>query len=73
MKEYVKGLPELPFEFYDYKTEFVNSKDKKATLQKLYKDWNPKALSFWLCDYIPGEPKESEKVHFASNILNGFM
>lgn len=72
-KQWEQSLPELPFDFYDFKTEFVNSKDKKAVLKKLYDDWNPKNLSFWHVQYQLGEPKEGEKLHFASNLLNGFL
>lgn len=39
----------------------------------MYKDWNEKHLSFWHCQYVLGEPKEGEKLHFASNLLNGFL
>ena len=32
VKAWEESLPELSFNFFDFKTEFVNSKDKKATL-----------------------------------------
>ena len=43
--------PELNFNFYDFKTEFVNSKDKSATLQSLYQKWEPEGLSIWYLQY----------------------
>lgn len=43
--------PELKFNFYDFKTEFVNSKDKSATLQSLYQKWEPEGLSIWYLQY----------------------
>jgi len=51
-KAWSQGLKELKFDFYDFKTEFVNSKDKKAVLEDLWKNkWDDKALSFWYVHY----------------------
>jgi hypothetical protein len=48
-----QGLPETKFDFYDYKTLFVNAKSKKEALEKLWgpEMWEDKALSFWLIQY----------------------
>ena len=73
-KKWAKNLPELKFEFYDFKTEFVNSKDKKAVLNDLWKNkWDDKALSFWHVHYQKYDKSEGEKQHVVNNMLNGFM
>jgi len=52
--------PELKFAFYDFKTELCNSKDMKATLEKLYSTemWDDKGLSIWLLQYEKFNEKE---------------
>ena len=66
-------LPELKFNFYDFKTEFVNSKDKAATLQSLYKKWEPEGLSIWYLQYQKFDASEGTQLHIVNNLLNGFM
>jgi hypothetical protein len=58
--------------FYDYKTEFVNSKDKAATLQKLFGLWDEQALSFWIVKYEK-VGKEGQVLHTTNNLMNGFL
>jgi len=49
MKNWINNLPELKLNFYDFKTELVNSKDKAATLMDLMTNrWEEKGLGFWL-------------------------
>lgn len=52
-KAWESSLVETKFNFYDFKTEYANSKDKKATLKKLFSTemWDDKALSVWLIHY----------------------
>ena len=52
-KNWENSLPTLKFDFYDYKTLYVNSADKMESLKKLWSPeyWDDKALSFWLIQY----------------------
>lgn len=74
VKAWATSLPELKFDFYDFKTEFVNAKDKKAVLQDLWKNkWDDKALSFWHVHYQKYDASEGAQLHKVNNLLNGFM
>ena len=57
------------------KTLFVNAKDKKEALEKLYSSeyWDEKHLSFWKLEYEKASAKEGEKLHVNNNMLNGFI
>jgi hypothetical protein len=44
-------LPALSFDFYDFKTLFVNAQSKQEVLEKLKGDWDEKALGFWYIQY----------------------
>ena len=57
---------------YDYKTKFVNSPDKTATLRELWAAWEPEAFSLWFVHYdkLDGECVEE---HVTNNMMNGFM
>ena len=50
-KAWVANLPELSFSFYDFKTELVNAPDKTVVLENLFKTFDDKGLSIWLCQY----------------------
>ena len=63
----------MKFNFYDFKTEFVNSKDKSATLQDLYSKWEPEGLSIWYLQYQKFNASEGAQLHIVNNLLNGFM
>lgn len=63
----------MKFNFYDFKTLFVNAKSKQEALDKLYADWDDKALGFWQIQYEKYDKSEGEKLHFANNLLNGFI
>ena len=73
--DWEKSLVATKFDFYDYKTLFVNAKDKKEALEKLWSDecWDDKALSFWKLEYEKASAKEGEKLHVNNNMLNGFI
>lgn len=74
VKVWVKTLPELSFNFYDFKTEFVNAPDKKKVLEDLWKNkWNDDALAFWLVQYEKYDASEGAQLHRVNNLLNGFM
>jgi hypothetical protein len=47
----VAAFKDLRFDFYDFKTLYVNAKDKQEVLNTLYNPethWDDEALSFWL-------------------------
>jgi hypothetical protein len=68
-------LPALKFDFYDYKTLFVNAPSKKEALEKLCAPdmWDDNALAFWLIQYQKYDKSEGEKTHICNNMLNGFI
>lgn len=73
-KKWEASLPDTKFNFYDFKTEYSNAKDKKAVLKKLFTElWDDKALSVWLIHYQKYDESEGAKVHTCSNMLNGFI
>jgi len=65
-------LPPCPFDLYAYKTKFVNSTEKEATLNELWEKWDPLALSVWHFHYDKCEG-EGKELHITSNLLGGFM
>lgn len=74
MKAWSTGLPELKFDFYDFKTEFVNSKDQASVLKNLWTNkWDDAGLSFWFVHYKKYDDSEGAKLHIVNNLLNGFM
>lgn len=69
----VQALPPTPFDVYDFKTLFVNHKDKKgAGVDTWYKmlDWD--GWSFWHFHYDIYEG-EGDKFHVCNNLLTGFL
>lgn len=52
-KDWESSLPALKFDFYDYKTLFVNATSKKEALEKLWGAdmWDDSGLAFWLVQY----------------------
>ena len=69
------SLPVLKFDFYDFKTLFVNAPDKSVALANLCSAdmWDDKALAFWLIQYQKYDKSEGEKTHICNNMLNGFI
>ena len=49
-KDWESTLPALKFDFYDYKTLFVNATSQKEALEKLWgpEMWDDKGVAFWL-------------------------
>ena len=73
MKVWEKELPELPFSLYDFKTEFVNSKEKTQVLDDLWNNkCNPEQISVCHLHYDKYEG-EGEKLVPTNNLLGGFM
>lgn len=69
-KEYV--FPDTTFNFYDFKTLYVNAKNKQEALDFLWKNWDAKAFSFWHVRYdkLPGE---CQKLFLTKNLMTGFL
>lgn len=69
-KEYI--FPETTFNFYDFKTLYVNAKNKHEALDFLWKNWDAKAFSFWYVRYdkLPGE---CQKLFLTKNLMTGFL
>lgn len=66
-------MPPSDFNLYDFKTLFVNHKDKKkGGVDTFYEmlDWN--GWSFWHLHYDIYEG-EGDKQHITNNLMNGFM
>ena len=74
-KDWESTLPALKFDFYDYKTLFVNATSKKEALEKLWgpEMWDDNGLAFWLIQYQKYDKSEGEKLHICNNMLNGFI
>lgn len=72
----VNPLDELPpsrLVVFDWKTQFVNSPDKRAELEKFWTDlYDPEGWSVYLLHYEKAEG-EGEKVFMTSNLVDGFM
>jgi len=72
-KDNVESLPPSPFVVYDFKTFFVNHKDKKGeAVDEWYKmlDWD--GWSFWHFHYEK-YTGEGEKLHITNNMMSGFL
>jgi hypothetical protein len=74
IKQWVDSLPATSMNFYDYKTEFFNS-DKKKSLETLFEtaDCSNGALTFWHLHYQKYDKTEGDRLHYTSNLLNGFI
>jgi len=69
----VQSLPESPFNVYEWKTTYVNHKDKKGEGVDLwYKELDWSGWSFWHFHYEKYEG-EGVKLHITNNLLTGFM
>jgi len=72
-KDNIDLLPPTPFNVYDFKTFYVNHKDKKgAAVDEWYKMLDWEGWAFWHLHYdkLKGE---CEKVHISNNLLGGFL
>jgi hypothetical protein len=52
-KDWESSLSPIKFDFYDYKTLFVNAPSQKEALEKLWGPdmWDDKGVAFWLIQY----------------------
>lgn len=65
-------LIETDFNFFDFKTELANSKDRRATLDKFFKEVDRKAFAIYHLKYDKAEG-EGEKVYMTNNLLTGWL
>lgn len=72
-KNNIEVLPPTSFDLYAFKTLFVNHPDKKgAAVDTWYEMCDWEGWSFWFLHYDIYEG-EGEKLHFANNIMGGFL
>lgn len=72
-KDNVESLPPSSFNVYDFKTEFVNSTDKKgAGVDSWYKQLDWEGWSFWHFHYEK-YGNEGKLLHVTNNLLTGFL
>ena len=72
-KNPLEELPESPFNFFDYKTEFVNNPNKQAVLNDtFYKNFDKNGYSIWFLDYNKADG-EGEKCYLTNNLMNGYL
>lgn len=65
-------LIETDFNFFDFKTELANSKDRRETLDKFFKEVDRKAFAIYHLKYEKAEG-EGEKVYMTNNLLTGWL
>ena len=65
-------LPKSPFNIDDWKRQFFNSPDMKATLAELWPKFDTEGWSIWKVDYIKYEG-EGEVGYLTSNLKNGHI
>ena len=67
--------PEFPatnFDMHSFKTFFVNEPDAQTRMDKLWEQFDDKALSFWHLNYDK-LPSECKKLFLTNNLMNGFV
>ena len=69
-KEYV--FPDTTFNFYDFKTLYVNAPNRQDALDFLWKNWDANAFSFWYVRYDK-LPDECKRLFLTKNLLTGFL
>lgn len=66
-------LPPSTFDLYNFKTLFVNIKDKKGEgIEELKKQFDPNGYSLWFLHYDKYKG-EGEKLYITNNLCNGFL
>ena len=69
----VANLPPTTFDLFNFKTLFVNHKDKRGKgVDTMYEMLDWEGWSFWYLHYDIYEG-EGDKVHISNNLMNGFM
>lgn len=65
-------FPESKFNLFNFKTFFVNEKDKQKKMQYVWDNFDEKAFAFWHLTYDKLEG-ECEKLYITNNLMNGFI
>ena len=65
-------LPPTEFNLFDFKTLFVNEKDKRVAMDFFWKNLDLKGFSIWIIRYIK-YTGEGEVLHMTNNLMNGFL
>jgi elongation factor 1-gamma len=66
-------LPPTTFDLFNFKTLFVNIKDKKGEgIEELKKQFDPAGFSLWFLHYDKYKG-EGEKLYITNNLCNGFL
>jgi len=72
-KNPLDALPESPWNFFDFKTFFVNHPDKAgAAVDELLKQFDSKGYAFWFLHYDKYKG-EGEVMYKTENLLQGFL
>ena len=72
IKAKVYNFPETKFDFFNFKTMFVNATNKQEALDFLWANWDANAFSFWYLKYDK-LPSEGKKLFLTNNLMNGFL
>ena len=70
-----KKEPEFPatnFDMHSFKTFFVNEPDAQVKMDKLFEQFDDKALAFWHLTYDK-LPSECKKLFLTNNLMSGFV
>lgn len=65
-------LPPSNFNFYDFKTLFVNAQNKKEALDYFWKNFDSKGYSIWFIKYQKAQG-EGKNLIFTNNLMGGFL
>lgn len=65
-------FPDTTFNFFEFKTLYVNEPDKQKALDFLWKNWDANAFSFWRLRYDKLS-SEGKVVYLTNNLMNGFL
>jgi len=71
-KNPLDALPPSKFNLFDFKTLYVNAKDKKDALKFFWENYDPEGYSIYNVLYEKAEG-EGAKLFLTSNLMNGFL
>jgi len=65
-------LPPSSFDFYNFKTIFVNAANKKDALKLFWETFDPTGYSIWFLQYIKADGEGKNLIH-TNNMMGGFL
>lgn len=71
-KAKVYTFPDTKFDFFAFKTLYVNAPNKQDALNFLWENFDENAFSFWHLTYDK-MPSEGKKLFLTNNLMNGFL